>query len=270
MLLGFAGCALYKLVLLIAGQAVIRRYTDTLEYGRILAGVIGPIPWLLLFAVFAVQASRHSCLDRRFRHALLTITLLVQSAVAGLLAAPSFRENYTRYGKDMRFAQEFLKGRHGAAVPTIYSCLGRLDLVWLDLHAKSYFDWWQMSGVMFDRQLALEAQRRALVVGPFELDRFRVVGDVPEITRMQASRFFDLDFDNTHPDLGNLKRLSQENGVDYLLLTHEFPGLVTASNGRIFLYDCRDLRADFHLRAGARERRREGAAILDGATTASR
>ncbi len=60
---------------------------------------------------------------------------------------------------------------------------------------------------------------------------------------MQASRFFNLDFDTGQPDLKNLRQLCQEDGIDFLLLTQEFPGLVAAGNGRVFLYDCRQVRA---------------------------
>jgi hypothetical protein len=48
---------------------------------------------------------------------------------------------------------------------------------------------------------------------------------------------------SVQPDLRNLEQLCQEDGIDFLLLTHEFPGLVTAGNGHIFIYDCRQVRA---------------------------
>jgi hypothetical protein len=247
LVLGFLGWALYKLVLLTANHAAILEHLDLLDFARLLIENIGPITWLVLFAVFALWAARRPHFSRGMQGACAVVILLVQGAMAMLPASPSFRENYTRYGKDIRVIQEFLRQRHAPAMPTIYSCLGRLDLVWLDLHAKSYFDWWQMSGVMFQRQTAMEGQRRALVVGPFELDRFRRAGDIPEYTREQVSRFFALDFDTAAPNLDNLKRLCEEDGIDFLLLTHEFPGLVTAATGRIYVYDCRQVRAALNL-----------------------
>jgi hypothetical protein len=243
LVLGAMCWAVYKLVLLVAnGAALLQRY-DMLEYGGLLATNVGPIPWLALFALSLVWLARRTDFARSFQGTALALMLLVQGSLAVLWAAPLVRENCTCHGRDIRFVQDFLRKNNAPATPTIYSCLGRLDLVWLDLHAKCYFDWWQMGGVMFQRQMALEGQRRALVVGPFELDRFREAGDVSEITRMQASRFFNLDFDTGQPDLKNLRQLCQEDGIDFLLLTQEFPGLVAAGNGRVFLYDCRQVLA---------------------------
>jgi hypothetical protein len=243
LVLGFLGWTLYKLSILLANHTRLMSRVDTLDYGRLLIDNIGPMSWLVLFVLFAGWTARRSNFARGFQGAVLAVLLVAQGAMALLQASPSFRENHTRYGKDILFVREFLSRRHAPAVPTIYSCLGKLDLVWLDLHAKCYFDWWQLSGVIFQRQTAMEGQRRALVVGTFEMDRFREVGEVSEFIRKQASRFFDLDFDTANPELGNLKELCQEEGVDFLLLTHEFPGLVTAGNGRIFIYDCRQVRA---------------------------
>ncbi len=96
---------------------------------------------------------------------------------------------------------------------------------------------------MFQRQMALEGQRRAIVVGPFEMDRFRESRDVPAIVRMWISRFFALDYDSAHANVDHFKALCQEEGIDFLLLTREFPGWVAAGNGHVFLYDCRQVRA---------------------------
>jgi hypothetical protein len=50
------------------------------------------------------------------------------------------------------------------------------------------------------------------------------------------------------PTVEGLARLSCEPGLDFLILKHEIPGLVTASNGRVFIYECRQLRAALGLR----------------------
>src|SRR5205814_2552908 len=139
---------------------------------------LGPVAWLASFAVVVTYAARRSRFALGCSAAAIAMTLLAQGGMAVALASSSWRENHTRYGKDIRFVHDFLEGHGGAARPSVYSCLGRLDLVWLDLGARCYFDWWQMGGVMYDRTMALEGQRRALIVGPFELDRFREAGDV--------------------------------------------------------------------------------------------
>jgi hypothetical protein len=243
MTLGAVSWAIYKGTLLLRNHADLSRRSDALAHVRVVIENIGPITWLVVFALFAAWAARRTQFARGFQGVMIAVVLVTQGAMALLPTSSSFRENYTRYGRDIRFVQEFLRQRQAPAVPTIYSCLGRPDLVWLDLHAQSYFDWWQLSGVMFQRQTALEGQRRALAVGPFELNRFRELGAVQEITRRQVSRLFALDYDTAQPTLDDLKKLCQEDGLDFLLLTHEFPGLAAAGNGRVFIYDCRQVRA---------------------------
>jgi hypothetical protein len=211
LVIGFTGWALYKLVLLFVNHATAVHLQGPLNFARLLLGSVGPVTWVLLFALFVAWAARRLDFGRGFQGATLALVLLVQSAMALLQAVPFFRENCTRYGKDIHFVQEFLRhgqgGGKGAggrqpSLPTIYSCLGQLDLVWLDLHAKSYFDWWQLSGVMFGRETAVEGQRRALLVGPFEVNRFREIGVVPAITRKNVSRFFAVDFDSARAASG--------------------------------------------------------------------
>ena len=225
LIFGYLSWALYKLVLLIANHAPLLRRLDPMAYGNMLLHHVGPIAWLVLFALLALWLAKNARLTFRVSCATCALVFLVQGSMAFCLGAAALRENCTRFGKDIRFVRDYLSRHEGRARPTIYSCLGRLDLVWLDLHAKSYFDWWQMGGVMFQRQMALEGQRRALVVGPFEIDRFREAGDVPEHLRMHVSRFFGLDYDTAKANLHDLKMLCQESDVDYLVLTQEFPGI---------------------------------------------
>src|SRR5262249_13667227 len=148
----------------------------------------GPVAWLLLFALITIWTARRWRFGLRFQAAAFMALVLAQGGMAAVEACSSCREHCTLHGRDLAFAKEFLRTRQTPVTPTIYSCLGRLDLVWLDLHAKSYFDWWQMGGVMYQRTLAVEGQRRALVVGPFEIDRFRILGQVPEDKRELMNR----------------------------------------------------------------------------------
>ena len=62
-------------------------------------------------------------------------------------------------------------------LPTVYCNLGCLDYVWLDLHSKSYFDWWQAGNFMFRREMAMEGRRRAALVGPCEIAHYRKFED---------------------------------------------------------------------------------------------
>lgn len=242
LVMGSVGWGLYMLLILAVNYAAALQRLDLQEYVSRLTEHIGPISWLLLFALFVNWAARRSSFGRGFQAAMLGVFLFVQGGTAALLASTFYHDHCTCHGQDIRFVQEFLRRQNVPHMPTIYSSLGRVDLIWLDLRAKCWFDWWQMGGVMFQRQMAIEGHRRALIVGPFEVQRFREREGIPNMLRHQIESFFALDFDTVQPEVANLKQLCREPEVDYLVLTNEFPGLYAAGNGRIFIYDCRQVR----------------------------
>src|SRR5207249_3889004 len=106
---------------------------------------------------------------------------------------PAFRANHTRDIPAMLFARDFIHHRHPEAGRrlTVYSQFGRVEYVWIELKANSYFDWWQAGGFIFRRQTAVEGQRRAHVVGPFEVERFREFEVfIDDDARRDIRRFF--------------------------------------------------------------------------------
>jgi hypothetical protein len=149
------------------------------------------------------------------------------------------------YRADVRAMRDVLERERcaGGPLPTVYCNLGHLDYVWLDLHAQSYFDWWQAGGFMFRRDMAVEGQRRACMAGPFELERYRkrekqlTAGD-----KEVAARFFHTDFERGPLREADLARLCAEPGLDYVLLEQRFEGLHLAQSGRLYLYRCSQVR----------------------------
>src|SRR5262249_50073705 len=138
------------------------------------------------------------------------------------------RRNHTRHLPDIAFARDHVQRGRGraAGLPTVYSPYGRIEFVWLELPAKCYFDWWQAGGVMFNRQTAIEGQRRALVVAPFEICRFREEKEflTPRAKR-HIERFLQQPVDGPAPTVSDLARLCEEPGLDYVMLKENFPGL---------------------------------------------
>lgn len=156
---------------------------------------------------------------------------------------------------DILFTRSFLQ-QHSerGGRPTIYSPYGKVEYVWLELHANSYFDVLQTAGFMFQRQTALEGQRRAPLVRPFEVKHLRELLFVPQLRLFSSSaskgdgltQALDVAIDSAGT-LANLAQLCREQELDYVLLKQEYPGLYAASNGRVFIYDCRQVRAALKL-----------------------
>ena len=53
---------------------------------------------------------------------------------------------------------------------------------------------------------------------------------------------FQIPFDSPPPTQDDLVRLCREPGLDFVAIPQEFPGLYSASNGRIFVYECYKLK----------------------------
>jgi hypothetical protein len=110
--------------------------------------------------------------------------------------------------------------------------------VWLDLGANSYFSLPQLAGNTFTRGNAVEGSRRTEVVAPFELDRFR--RDFGRHTHLTGEDLGDL-ADLPPPTPDQFRALAADPAVDFVVLPADFGGAV-ASNGSVFVYDCRPLR----------------------------
>jgi hypothetical protein len=246
--------AAFKWLLLIVCREQMFERLDALGYSQRLIDHLGAYFWIVLSAWFAMQllATRRS--TAAVGTALALLALAYQTVLFVIPNAPLYREGHTRFGADIAFARDFL-ARHrqpGAPLPTVYSDWGRIDYVWVDLHSKSYFDWAQVVGVLFSRQTAAEGRRRAAMVAPFEIDRFREDEMfITDTSRESMSRLYQTDLDCPAPTVADVARLCREPGLDYLILKHEFAGLVTAGNGNVFIYDCQQVRAALAL-PGAR------------------
>jgi hypothetical protein len=236
----------FKWLLLIVFRGELFDRMDALEYGQRFVDHLGPCFWLVAVTLVAGYVVRQRIAPAAVGATLAALAIVYQTTLFVLPNAPSYRAAHTRFGADVAFTREFLAARHasGAPLPTVYSDWGRIDYVWVDLHTKSYFDWAQVVGVLFSRQTAAEGRRRAELVGPFAIDRFREDAKfIPDEFKQALGRLFRTDFDCPAPSQEDVARLCREPGLDYLILKHEFPGLVTAGNGRVFIYECQAVRA---------------------------
>lgn len=126
---------------------------------------------------------------------------------------------------------------------TIYWPIGWINHIWLDLHANSYFEAMQIAGNIFNRDTAMEGQRRAQLVRRFEMDRIKAIAHLYSPLQLRAlERQFQASLMEPGPGFEDLQGLIAEPGLDLVLLRQRFDGLYSATDGDWFLYDCRAIR----------------------------
>jgi hypothetical protein len=173
------------------------------------------------------------------------VALGVFLAFSGLLFAvrqlPSLHGDQ---GPDVGFVASVIDaGRVEGVRPMVYWSVDTVDVVWLELRACSYYNRLQAVGSIFHRETALEAARRARMVGHFELLRLReksYEGNTSTLALFE--RLYGLRPAQACPTLEQVERLADE-GVDYVVSERDLGGRYLGSNGRVFVYDCRQLRA---------------------------
>jgi hypothetical protein len=204
----------------------------------------------LLLALVALGGiyllSRWTGFGWAFQWAALVIFFAVQTGAFALQAVPALRaQNEIHYG-DLRFVQQFLSAEPQSATrpPTVYWPLWRLDYVWFDLQADSYFAAEQLVGNVFARATAMEGERRIELVSPFEIDTARRKQMLISARRQrELERLYGASFKKPPPSLDDLLRLCADERLDYVVVRQAFPGWYCDHNDDWFIYDCREIRA---------------------------
>lgn len=143
--------------------------------------------------------------------------------------------------RDHQFLQEELARRwHEDRPPTIYWPYLQVQLgpIWTQLRVNSYFSIMQMSGITFSRECARESRRRLELAWLFEIqEALRVYRDHSELNEEDLSTVVD----SPPPSREDFLKLAADPEVDFLVLPADFGG-ACASNGRVWIYDCRQIR----------------------------
>lgn len=234
--LGAIGWALYRWWFFFNQRDIVRQHLDLDEL--VMLDPVNPIICLVGFCVVYGNWQATPGLAR-LRWCAAAVAILTPLAIFSTAAFATIRQNHTRLGGDIAFIQDFVRHQAPAKAPAIYCSLGRPDLLWIDVHATSYFDILQTAGVMFHRATANEIDRRALVVAKFEMARQRreeVFLD--DARKVGMENLFKLSFNSPDPARDDLFKLCQEPGLDYVVVPHDFPGLYSATNGRVYVYEC--------------------------------
>ena len=122
------------------------------------------------------------------------------------------------YRPGIDFVAEFLKDKRASHPPQVYSSLRRLEVVWVDWRAQSYYDVSQTAGFLFTREATMEGLRRAPLVGPFEVDYVlkRKAVLLPEVLAMTEKLG---EFDASKPlEPSHLRQLASDPRLDWIVL----------------------------------------------------
>lgn len=246
LVLGAVAWVAYKYVLLLSHYGDLeRRQPELIDVVEIFLGNLGPIMCIGAVAVGLVRLGPAGWRSPAFRWLSAGASLSLQICCFVLPATGWYQEHCTQYRADLYKMRAFLdqQRRPTQPLPTVYSNLGCLDYVWVDLHAKSYFDWWQAGGFMFRREMAVEGQRRACLVAPFEMARFgKWERELSEGDKEVVARLFQTEFNTASLSKTDLTRLCQEPDLDYVLIEQRFDGLSAVQHGRLYLYSCQKVR----------------------------
>ena len=239
--LGSIGWMAYRWWFFLAQRQMISQFFDLNEW--VLFDLISPIFWIVALCVTSRLWQSPNFAAMRWSAA--AVAILTPPAFFAAEMSADFQMNHTRLGADMAFVKQVIQERGGdpSRRPNIYSALGRPDLVWIDVQATSYFDILQTAGVMFNRRTADEINRRIPLINKFEMARQRQeVVFLDDAKKIGMENLFKLNFNSPDPTRDDLIKLCQERDLDYVVIPQEFPGLYSATNGRIYVYECYKVR----------------------------
>lgn len=142
--------------------------------------------------------------------------------------------------EDARFVRAYLDTR--AAAPyshAVYWPGHPVEDTWFRLNQVSYFHPAQLSGNIFSRPTAVEGDRRVRLVAPFEVERIRdAFPHHPELSGEDIGPAIRM----PPPTADSLRALAADPEVDLVVLPYDLGG-AAATNGRVFIYDCRAIRS---------------------------
>ena len=219
---------------------------DPMVYGLFFATSLGLIFWLGMVLWCLRIAMRTPKARQALTVACLVLALLIHAAGGIVVRSHGYRNWMQPSDSPYAFIRGYFEQRGPTVGPlTVYDgAVINVGFVWFDLGAKSYFNLAQLVGSIFSRETAVEARRRADIVRPFEIQRFAsfaprfMPGD-----RLIYQALFNPS-EAVPPSISDLRRVCAEpEGVDVAILREGFDHLAAAGDGRVFIYECAQVRA---------------------------
>src|SRR5262249_49990186 len=164
-----------------------------------------------------------------------------QGALAWGQASPVYGERFSVWQRHAAFASDYLRARAaGRDRPLSVYWIADLRYLWFEARVHSYFNTVQLSGCVYNRGTALEGRRRADLVGPFEVEELRRT-PLAEPWQSAMLCLFGLP-EGTEPTPEGLLRLCGDEGLDFVVLERPVAGIPCASDGKLYIFDCGQLR----------------------------
>jgi hypothetical protein len=224
---------------------------DPWSYAAMVAGTVNPLVWFAV-VITVLALVRPSLLHGRAPAVCAIAVAVVMHAATIVLPRLVVFRNARIPREDQAFVQSYLAQRpHVSSVPpSVYDNVwADARFIWFDLNATNYFHLVQLSGVLFNRGTAIEGGRRADIVRPFEIERRQAMGAYISFWDDVMNRNM---FGSTSapPSVTDLLRLcGPDEPVNVAVLRDNFGPLVSRTNGRVFVYECADVRAAASRRA---------------------
>jgi len=176
----------------------------------------------------------------------VAVAVVVQTAAFAVIESAWYDRHLTTHRGGVAFVRAVLAERRagGERPPTIYWTGARADTIWLRLDGCSYYGFVQLAGLLFNRDTAEEAFRRARLVGAFEVGHYRRFRDTyPPAWDDWLHDLHGVRFADAEPTGEDLFRLATDPALDFVVSDRDLGGPFLASDGTVYVYDCARLRA---------------------------
>ncbi len=236
----------FQLGLVVAFRHQLADLLEPVEVLQLLLNLVAPLCRLALLVGSLVLLRRFVVRGRRLASTCAAAWVMASLVFFVLPQTCFYAAHRPPKGTDERFVTEYLT-RHQApgASPTVYWPSCDIGFIWFQLRANIYLEWpHQIAGNLFSAETAREGTRRALIARKFEVEKWRKYKILipPQQMRRILNVYQSADSEPS-PHLRDFWSLCQETQLDFAVLPQKFDGLYTATNGRVFIYDCRTLRS---------------------------
>jgi hypothetical protein len=207
-------------------------------------GTLAPLGWWILGAAAIVFVRHRLHLHRMIVATGILFAFVIHSVAYGAPLSEAYRARFEPERENMAFARHYLASRTAVRPLSVYADFAPALTIWLDWRATSYYQIVQSVGVIFSRANALEVQRRAALVRPFEAARWQGFSDrLPSASKVVIDRMYALHDGVVAPTPADLKRLCADAELDIAILSGRPLLAPSATNGHVSVYDCRVLRS---------------------------
>jgi hypothetical protein len=195
----------------------------------------------ILLAITGIVIAAHVVSLTGRRLAIVTFLffwITINAGVGILLKTPAYRDQFHPELQSLNF----IKSCIGSTTPraqTVYWPFHSLD-TWIELNANAYHEFTQVSGIVFSKEMAQESQRRCQLIAKFEVAAMPMYVDLPRYWDC-VLRYMKIDSPMSPPDHQDLANLARDRQLDWIVLPYPISGVPVASDGRVFIYNCREI-----------------------------